>query len=155
MSDYIAGTRIEALDFPPAVSASNNTQIDNFASANYSPGNLEVSVTFIAPTSGRVWVIIGGGIGNSSGADRIFLSPEIRLNNSAGSVIVSPSAPAHGFGSFKGAASFHYGSRRTLVTGLIPGQTYFARVMQACSTSDTGPSTADIACRDIAVVPAT
>ncbi|MEU8055721.1 hypothetical protein [Microbispora bryophytorum] len=154
MSDYTAGTTLNALDCPPAVSASDATQINNPTNRSYIAGTPTVSVTFIAPTSGRVWIIVGGGVGNGSGSNRIFLAPEVRLNNSSGSVIVAPSAPAHGWGAFKGANAFYYGSRRTMLTGLTPGQTYYARVMYEC-INDGGTDNGDIAYREIIVAPAT
>ncbi|MFC7380899.1 hypothetical protein [Sphaerisporangium rhizosphaerae] len=155
MSDLLAGTKVNALDFPPAVYASDTTQIDNPTNASYVAGTPEVGVTFIAPTSGRVWLIVGGGVGNSTGADRIFLSPEVRETNSSGAVVLAPSVITRGFSGHQGASTFHYASRRTLLSGLIPGKQYYARVMYAVATSDSGASTADIACRDITVAPAT
>lgn len=154
MSDLIAGTQVDALDFPPAVYASNATMINNPTNTSYSAGSPVVAVTFVAPTSGRVHLIVGGGVGNSAGADRIFLSPQVFLGTSAsGTEVLSPTVVTRGFSSICEAASFHYGSRRTLLEGLIPGQTYYARVMHAVA-SDPGAQTGDIACRDITVAPA-
>lgn len=148
-----SGRPIKALDYPPAVWAQDATAILNPVNATYSAGSPEVSVTFIAPTSGRVLLIVGGGLGNSAGADRIFLSPEVRLTNSAGAVVLTPSVTNRGFGSDNCASGYHYGSRESVLEGLTPGQLYYARVMHVVATGDAGTSAADIACRDIGVVP--
>lgn len=148
-----AGRPVEALDYPPAVWAQDTTAINNPSNSSYAAGSPEVSVTFIGPTSGRVLIIVGGGLGNGAAGDRIFLSPEVRLTNSSGAVVLSPSVTNRGFGSDIAASGFHYGSRESVLDGLTPGQVYFARVMYAVATSDAGASTQDIAARDITVVP--
>lgn len=148
-----AGRPVKALDFPPPVWAQDTTAINNPSNSSYSAGSPEVSVTFVAPTSGRVLLIVGGGLGNSAGADRIFLAPEVRLTNSAGAMVLTPSVTNRGISSDNCSSGFHYGSRESVLEGLTPGTVYFARVMHAVSTSDAGASTADIAARDITVVP--
>ncbi|GAA4100970.1 hypothetical protein [Nonomuraea soli] len=147
-----AGTPINALDFSPAVFAQNTTQIDNPVNTAYASAAPEVSVTFVAPTSGRALLVVGGGAGNSAAGNRIFLAPEVRVGTVAGDVVLSPSVTLRGWSSDRSAAAFNYGSRESLLEGLIPGTTYFARVMHAVS-ADGGTNTQDMAARDIAVVP--
>jgi len=149
-----AGRPVRAVDWPPAVWAQDITQINNLSGSSYQAGTPPVSVTFTAPTSGRVLLIVGGGLGNSAGADRIFLSPEVREGtDSSGAVVLAPSVTNRGFGSDKCSSRFHYGSRESVLEGLTPGQTYFARVMYAVVDDTSGSATADIAARDIGVVP--
>lgn len=148
-----AGQPIKALDYPPAVWAQDSTQINNPANTGYILGTPEVSVTFIAPTSGRVLLVVGGGLGNSAGSDRIFLSPEVRLTNSAGAVIVQASVTERGYGSQNQAAAFHYGSRESVLDGLTPGQQYWAAVKYVRIDDPAGTTTADIAVREILVAP--
>jgi hypothetical protein len=148
-----AGQPVKALDFPPPKWAQDTTQINNPSSFTYTVGSPEVSVTFVAPTSGRVLIVVGGGAGNSAGADRIFLSPEVRLTNSSGAVVLTPSVTNRGWTSDNCAGGFVYGSRESVLEGLTPGQIYFARVLYSVATGDAGASTADIAARDITVVP--
>lgn len=153
LGSSFAGQQVKALDYPPAKFAQDATQINNPTTASYITGTPEVSVTFVAPTSGRVLLIVGGGLGNSAGSDRVFLSPEVRLTNSGGALVLSPSVTNRGFGSDNCSAAFHYGSRESVLDGLTPGQVYYAVVKYVVSTSDAGASTADIAARDITVVP--
>lgn len=146
-----AGQPVRAVDWPAAAWASDSTTITNPSGSSYQAGSPAVSVTFTAPTSGRVLLIVGGGLGNSAGANRIFLSPEVRETNVSGAVVLTPSVTNRGFSSDNVAVGFHYGSRESVLEGLTPGQTYFARVMHAV-VDDGGGSTGDIEHRDIGVV---
>ncbi len=146
-----AGQPVRAADWPAVAWASDSTSIANPSNNTYIAGTPTVSVTFTAPTSGRVLLIVGGGVGNSAGANRIFLSPEVRLTDSSGAVVLTPSVTNRGFSSDNVAVGHHYGSRESVLEGLTPGQTYFARVMYTV-TSDGGTNPADIEHRDIGVV---
>lgn len=148
-----AGRPVRALDYPPAVWAQSSTRIDNPSNSSYSTGSPEVSVTFMAPTSGRVLLIVGGGLGESAGADRIFLSPIVRETNSSGTVVLTASVTSRGFGSDNCSVGPHYGSRESVLEGLTPGQLYYAAVQHVVQTGDSGSSTADISCREIIVAP--
>ncbi len=153
MSDLGAGTEVLALDFPPAVWASDSTAINNPTNTAYAAGTPEVGTTFMAPTSGRVLLGVGGGIGNSATADRIFLAPQVFQGTSAaGTEVLSPTTVGRGLSSENASSGFHYGSRETVLTGLTPGTTYYVRVMHAVAT-DAGAQTADIACRQVLVAP--
>ncbi|MGP3917693.1 hypothetical protein [Nonomuraea sp. 10N515B] len=152
LGSSFAGRPVRALDYPPAVWAQDTTTITNPSNSSYITGTPEVSVTFIAPTSGRVLIVVGGGLGNSAGADRIFLSPEVRLTNSGGALVLSPSVTNRGFGSDNSSSGFHYGSRESVLEGLTPGQVYYAVVKYVVATTEAGASAADIAARDVTVV---
>lgn len=152
MPDLNAGRPIKALDWPPAVFAQDITQINNPTNTSYIVGTPEVSVTFVAPTSGRVLLVVGGGLGNSAGGDRIALVPEVREDNSSGALVLSPTVTERGYSTQNQSIGFHYGSRESILDGLTPGQTYYAVVKYAIF-DDAGASTGDIACRDILVAP--
>lgn len=153
LGSSFAGQPVKALDYPPPKWSQDSTQINNPTNTAYTTGSPEVSVTFVAPTSGRVLLVVGGGLGNGAGGDRIFLSPEVRETNSSGALVLSASVTNRGFGSDIAAGAFHYGSRESVLDGLTPGTVYYAVVKYAVVTSDAGASTQDIACRDITVVP--
>ncbi|MEU8362313.1 hypothetical protein AB0C27_40475 [Nonomuraea sp. NPDC048882] len=146
-----AGQPVRALDYPPAVWAQDATAINNPSNSSYATGSPAVEVTFIAPTSGRVLIIVGGGLGNAAGADRIFLSPIVRETNSSGAVVLTASVTNRGFGSDNCSVGPHFGSRESVLEGLTPGQIYYAAVQYAVATGDSGSSTADISCREIIV----
>ena len=146
-----AGEPVKALDYPPAVWAQDTTTITDPSNSSYTAGSPQVGVTFTAPTSGRVLLIVGGGVGNAPG-NRIYLAPEVRETDASGAVVLTPSVTNRGFGSDHMAVGFHYGSRESVLEGLTPGKRYFARVMYAVPSDGAGDN-ADIACRDIGVVP--
>lgn len=146
-----AGRPVAAQDFPDAVWAQDATQINNPNNRSFTAGSPQVAVTFTAPTSGRVLLIVGGGVGNAPG-NRIYLAPEVRETDASGAVVLTPSVTNRGFGSDHMAVGFHYGSRESVLEGLTPGKRYFARVMYAVPADGAGDN-ADIACRDIGVVP--
>lgn len=148
-----AGRKIKGADFPVAVWAQDTTQINNPVNRTYITGVPEVSVTFRGPTSGRVLIIVGGGLGNNTAplGNRVFLSPKVQLTDSAGAVILVASVVNRGFGSDNSSVGFHYGSRESVLEGLIPGQLYYA-VVQYTVVNDANGDTGDISARDITVV---
>lgn len=152
MPDLNAGAPMKALDWPPAVWSQDTTQINNPTNTSYITGSPEVSVTFIAPTSGRVLLVVGGGLGNSAGSDRIALSPEVRETNSSGTLILSATVTERGYSAENQSVGFHYGSRESVLDGLSPGQVYYAAVKYIVF-ADPGAQTGDIAAREIIVVP--
>lgn len=154
MGDLVSGTVVDALDFPPAVEYNDATQIDNPTNTTYSAGSPVVGGTFVAPTTGRVRLIVGGGLGNSSGADRIFLAPQVFLGvDATGTEILAPTVVTRGYSAENGSAGFHYGSRLSILEGLVPGATYYARIMHVVS-ADPGAQTGDIAYRQLTIAPA-
>jgi hypothetical protein len=146
-----AGKLIKALDYPPATWAQDTTSITNPTTSSYIAGTPAVEVTFNGPTSGRVLLIVGAGIGNSAGSNRIFLAPEVRETDSSGALVLSATVTERGYSSHTTAAAFHYGSRASILEGLTPGQLYYARAMYVVATGDGGTNTADISCREIVV----
>ncbi|MGW0587469.1 hypothetical protein [Streptosporangium sp. NPDC002607] len=148
-----AGQTVKALDFPPPKWSQDITAIANPANTSYIAGSPAVELTFVAPTSGRVLIIVGGGMGNSAGADRISLSPEVRVGTSSGAVVLVPGVTSRGWGSDNCSSGHTYGSRESVLEGLTPGVVYYAVVKYVVQVPDAGTTTADIACRDITVVP--
>ncbi|MEU8199300.1 hypothetical protein AB0C10_36500 [Microbispora amethystogenes] len=141
---------------PPGVTAfyHDDTSLVQLSNTGYDTGSPEVGVFFIAPPSGRVRVTIGGGLRDNGAApfDRVFLSPQLFLDNSSGSVVINPADVLYDLSTAKENNEFQYGSRVVLVQGLAPGNQYYLRVMHSTSPG-TDPDTADIASRDIIVIP--
>ena len=155
MSELLAGTTVKAGDTPPTVYSLDTTTISNISNTSYAAGSPEVGVTFVAPTTGRVLVTVGGGLrNNAANSDRVGLAPQIFETDSSGTEILAPTV-------FRGVASegiatagdFAYRGRTTMVEDLTPGQQYYARVMYIKFGS--AGSTPDISARDILVAPAT
>lgn len=153
MRNVTVGRDIRSADFPPTQSTTDDTIIAQISSTSYIPGTPEVGVYFVAPTSGRVRMTIGGGMrdGPTGGTDRVSISPEIFQDNSSGTQILAPTID-RGYGSDESSTEFQYGSRVTMVENLSPGEVYYARVVYLASGPGTLDS-ADIASRDIMIIP--
>lgn len=154
MPDLTAGTTIKGVDWPVAVYEQDTTTIANITNTTYATGTPEVAVSFIAPTTGRVIVTVGGNLrNNAANADRVGLAPQILLNDSGGTEVLTPTV-------FRGvctagiavAGDYQGLSRSSLVENLTPGQQYYARVQYI--KFGTASTTPDIAGRDISVRPA-
>ncbi|MGI5155834.1 hypothetical protein [Microbispora sp. CA-102843] len=141
---------------PPGVTAfyHDDASLVQLTPTTYEAGSPEVGVFFIAPPSGRVRLTIGGG-GRDNGAapfDRVFLAPQLFLENSSGQEIIAPAVGQRGFATPAQDSEFQYGCRVSLIEGLIPGRQYYIRVMHQ-TLPGTDPDTADIASRDVIVIP--
>lgn len=155
MPDLLAGSKVRAADTPPTVYAQDTTAINDISSTSYTSGSPEVGVTFIAPTTGRVKISIGGSLrNNAANSDRVALAPQVFVTNTSGVEFLAPTV-------FRGIATdgiptagdyCTYG-HTTLLEGLTPGQQYYARVMHIKFGS--AGTTGDIAMRDVLVEPAT
>lgn len=148
MPSLLAGTQIKALDFPASQYDDEDTLQSGVSSTSYTAPTNACSVTFTAPTSGRVKLIVGGAFRDTSGDDQGFITAEIRETDVSGSIVLSSSAYRNGYISEPEASDYLYHSRITLVEGLTPGQTYFARIMIKV---DGGA--ADLRLKNLAVIP--
>jgi hypothetical protein len=159
-NDLLGGTRILALDYPPAVTVYDATIIANATiTTTYAAGTPEVGVTFMAPTTGRVVLTTGGGVrNNAANNDRVFIAPQIYLGtSSAGTEILAPTAPQYGISSGGGYTTDDYQwlSRTSLIAGLVPGSTYYVRTMHAqVNNSGATSGTSDLFGRSLVVAPA-
>lgn len=149
MSDLLAGTEVKALDFPPGQYDEEDTTQSNVSSTSYTAPTNACSVTFVAPTSGRVKLIVGGGFRDNTNDNQGFIAPEVREDNVSGAIVQQASAYARGYISMGEASDYYYHSRSTILEGLTPGQTYFARIMIKVD----GGSTCDLRNKNIIVVP--
>jgi len=123
-----AGQRILAADFITPVTATDSTVLLN-VSGTPGTGSPEVGVTFTAPTSGMVMVTVGGSIVESGGGPAGgIIDYRIFEDNSSGAVVV-------GHGSLtrravlQGTTQSTEASRTSLITGLTPGQVYYAQMI--------------------------
>lgn len=155
MPDIADGTIVRGADFPPTVADSDETAIVQISATTYTVGAPEVGVVFVAPASGRVRLTVGGGERDSSAVDRVFISPQVFQGTDAtGTEVLAPSVTNRGLGSSPTTKEFQYGSRTSLLDGLTPGATYYARAMYSISPGGVNPAgQADVGARDIIVVP--
>lgn len=144
-----AGQIIRALDFTAAQYAADPGNIPDVIETTPQIGNPEVSVTVVAPTSGRLGIIVGGG-GVDSAGNRVLLEPLVRAGSSAGADVSATDVQVSGWGSSPGATAAMYGGGIPhIVSGLTPGAVYWCAVTYRV----TGGSTADVAARSIFVLP--
>lgn len=132
----------------------DDTVIANLTSASYEAGTPEVGVFFVAPPSGRVRITVGLGArdNGASALDRVFLSPQVYQGSSSGTEVLAPSVTNRGYATPAQDSEFQYGSRISLLEDLTPGELYYARTMHFTATG-VDPDTADIAARDLIVIP--
>ncbi|MGI5285239.1 hypothetical protein ACQEVF_25385 [Nonomuraea polychroma] len=152
MSDIESGDLVRTFS-PTAFVHDDTTQVD-LTNTSYATGSPEVGVFFVAPPSGRVRLTIGGGFRDNGGSarDRVFLSPNLFRDNSEGTEVLAASVTLRGYLSVAADTEFQYGCRVSLIEDMTPGQLYYLRTMQLTS-GGTDPDTADIAARDIIVIP--
>lgn len=146
-----SGSNVRGQDAPATAWAQDDLSQLNLSNTIYIPGTPEVGVTFTAPTSGRVILTVGGGARDNGGnGDRVFIVPQVfRGPSTGGTEHLAPSVVVRGYASVP-ATEYAHGSRTTLLQNLIPGETYYARIMFATAA---GSGTADISCREISVTP--
>lgn len=127
--------------------------LSNLTNTAYAVGSPEVGTYFVAPNSGRVRMIIGGGSrdGPTGGTDRVFISPQVFLGSALGSEFLAPTID-RGVGSDESSTEFQYGSRVTMLSGLTPGKIYYARTVYAIA-GPLADASADVASRDITIIP--
>jgi hypothetical protein len=145
---------------PEAVHDQSTNSLLNLSNVdpNYQAGpNIdqpEVGVTFRAPKSGKALLIIGGGARDNTGTNRVFLTVELfKATRGSGIPVINAESATfleYGWAASGDASQYMYSSRVSLLEGLEPGATYYARVMHSVE----GGATADINVREITVVPA-
>lgn len=154
MTDIRVGAQIRPVDFPPAVFAQSDiSQLDITTTAPATVGSPTVAVTWTAPTSGRVIIVIGIGGRGGAGGGRVFGIPQTFEGTDATGTIVIPNTDdeQHGVVIPDGIVDYCYCSRRSILGGLTPGNPYHTRYVHWADTSGT----ADIAVRDLTVIPTT
>lgn len=147
MPDYIAGSEVLALDYMDPVYASSDTLIDDVTSTTYIAGSPTVQATFIAPSSGRVMLVIGGGARSPA---RIMMALLVTEGASASDPFeITATVVGNGWTQTPDSASYQHGSRITMLEGLKPGQQYFVQHRYRSIDGTTG----DINNRNIIAVP--
>lgn len=130
MPDLLAGSTVRALDTPPAAS---DTQLDSFSFTHttYGIGStsgtyVDCGTAFMAPTTGRVLVILSGQIVNSGATTR--MAPVVREGPviGSGAVIV----PANDVNSItnQGNNADILAAQVALIENLSPGEVYNVRL---------------------------
>lgn len=149
-----AGTPVRSLDFPPAQFSFSDNDITNIAATSYTQGTDEVAVRFQAPTSGKVAVTVKCGVRNNTAAndDRLFFTFRVLVGDPADGDVFQTYEVKNGISNnaTPSADEFQYTSHTTMVSGLTPGDFYYA---QTAYRTTQGTSVCDISYRHILVFP--
>lgn len=149
-----AGQTVKALDFTAPQSDVEPTDITGFTdTGSYVPGTPVVGITFVAPTSGRVLVLMYARFESNTAGVRALVSFAVREGSSIGSgtavsaasnnkCLTSPT-DASGGGNQRTSGTVY-----EVVTGLTAGSTYNAQVEHQMESAGNG----DIFDRQIAVL---
>ncbi len=147
-----AGVPFRATDFTRSKFAFAQTDINNISDTTYTVGTPEIAVRFMAPTSGRVAVVLGAGCrNNAANADRIFITYRILEGDPDDADLIQTDEVKFGRSNpATGTDGHQYGANLSIVSGLTPGQFYYAQVRYRTTL---GSGTADVAYRSILVFP--
>jgi hypothetical protein len=154
MPDLLAGTTILALDTPPTQTARDATTVTGLTNTDYEtdPGVADtVSVTFLAPTTGRVHLTVWGGLRVSSGSTRAQAGYIVRETDETGTIVSETGTSNPLIGTNTGSTSYVYGEGSTIIPSLTPGAVYWAAV----STRVSVAGAYDFSDRRITIAPAT
>ena len=146
-----SGSPILAADSMEHVSVADPTEQANVTSTSFVPWDPEITTLFIAPTSGRVLVLIRAGFDEDAGeTERGVVAPQIRKSDRNGPIHQDAGISANSCSSSSYEAPlFQYVSRLTVVEGLQPGHIYWAQVMVLVS----GGSNVDISNAQLHIIP--
>lgn len=120
--------------------------------STYAPGSPVCGTTFVAPASGSVYITVSGRIQNDTATNTTYLSYEVRDGAVVGSgtPVLAPDSGGRALAAGIAASARAGGSRRYLLTGLTPGNSYNVRTMHAGQMATGG---ATIFNRDLLVEP--
>ncbi len=144
--DREIGNTIASADTPRTVYSRDLSQLTNLSNS-MQIGTPEIGVRFVAPSTGRVLITVGGGARDATNDGRIFFAPQVLADNLVDEVLAAAVA-IYGYGTPGSNSDYVFGSRTGLLSGLTPGRTYYARVMVQAETTS-----ADLIFRDISVEP--
>lgn len=131
MPDLLAGSTVRALDTPPAASDSQ-TDGFSFTHTTYGVGStsgtyVDCGTAFMAPTTGRVLLILSGEIFNSA-LSTTRMAPVVREGPVIGSgPEIVPAVDVNSIAN-QGDNSFILAGQVTLIENLSPGEVYNVRL---------------------------
>lgn len=152
MTDIYAGDEITVANWPVSVSSQDSTAISNITSTTAIPGSPEVGMTFTAPPSGRIGLIVAADMRNQDTAgNRVFVTAEVYEGTSASGTLIQAGEAVRGVSTSgdTSASQFQLHGNMSMVEGLTSGATHYARVVYFVA----GGTTNDIQYRRVTVVP--
>lgn len=147
----LAGQRIKALDFTPAVGMTDTTAHLNLTTTP-AVGSPEVGVAFVAPTSGKIALTISASVADSSGNNIAgILDFQLYLGTSAAGTLVLSSSIINRLILQAGDVTneSQEASRTSFIAGLAAGADYYVRTRHSAFSG----STLDLYARTVFVQP--
>jgi hypothetical protein len=153
MPDLSAGTTVYGEDTPPpahdAEAGSYTFTITTWGTATTGGTYADCADVFTAPTSGRVLILFGGHLLNSTTAGT-QLSPQVREGAVVGSGTEVAAPTVDEMVQVQGTSGHRIGQHR-FVDGLTPGDDYNVRLLHQVSSASTGTALR----RNLTVIPVT
>lgn len=152
MSDIRSGDVIATDWWPRSRRVFEGTDQLNITSTSFTAGSPECSVTFSAPNSGRVGVVVAAEMRNDdTGGNRVFVTYELYLGSSSAGTLVRSAQEENGVSTTGDTTASEYMifANLDMVDGLTPEATYFIRAMHRVA----GGTTNDIGFRRLVVFP--
>lgn len=146
-----AGDTIYAQDFTAPGFDRESGTYDNFSSSGYSATSTACETTAVAPTSGRVVVMMVVRWDSDNANELISSDVEVRVSSSGGTLVQSADATAgRGISDTHPTATSSAVNRTgfTYLTGLTGGTTYWYQLQH-----DTSGGQADISDQSILIIP--
>lgn len=141
---------VTGFESPPSLWDQDTTLQLNIDTADYVPGSPEVGGTFMAPVSGRVLVVVGGGARDNSASNRMFIAPRIFIGPQPVAENLVVDVNRNEWVTPGECSHYMYGSRASMITSLVPLRQHYAQLVYR--NTGTG-GTAEISTREIGVVP--
>lgn len=151
MSDIRAGDVISTTWWPESVRVEENTDQASISSTTFVTGSPVCSTTFVAPTSGRVAVIVAAEMREDSAGDRVFVTFEMYLGTSSAGTLVQSAKEVRGVSTngYTGVSQFMTLGNMTMIEALTGGSTYYIQAMHRVD----GGALNDIGHRRLCVIP--
>lgn len=144
-----AGQRVLAADFTAAAYDEDSTEQTNITDS-YSIGSPELGITFTAPTSGKVLIILGLRARDNGATSSVVLDFDLFEDDSGGSQILAVAGSTRRLEqNFENDSRTQAVSKSYLVDGLTAGQIYYARTQHYA----TPGGSADLIYRTITALP--
>lgn len=153
MTDFKTGDRLSTEWWPESVEDADSTVISNITSTTFIPGSPECGTTFTAARSGRAAVCVSGGMTEAAAGSQLYVSFQVYLGTSSSGTLVRSAREPFGVSTTgdttAGGSSEMCWGNMTMLQGLTPGETYYARIVYRVESGSTN----DLRERRITVFP--
>lgn len=158
----VASEVTSQLDNVPSLAAGTQTTILNVSNElntsppDFQPSDPNAQLTFVAPHSGRILILIGGGLRDNTNNNRVAMGVMVKEDNADGREIIKLNT---GSGSTSGnnnyqrfvlvssgdtTAQYMFNCKACFLDGLDPGRAYYAETQLAAMITSGPGASADV-----------